>query len=35
MPIESILVISAVILAFATFAAVLAWGDMYTRSANK
>jgi hypothetical protein len=35
MPVENIVVISAVILAFATFGAVLAWADIRTRPASK
>ena len=35
MPIESIALISAIILVFVTFGAVLAWGDRYSQSACK
>jgi hypothetical protein len=35
MPVTNIIVIAAIILAFGSFAAVLAWADMYTRAAGK
>jgi hypothetical protein len=35
MPITNIIVISGIILAFGSFAAVLAWADMHTRAAGK
>jgi hypothetical protein len=35
MPIGSIALISAIIIVFVTFAAVLAWGDRYSQSACK
>jgi hypothetical protein len=34
MPTENILVVSGITLAFLIFAAVLAWGDYYTRNVH-
>jgi multisubunit Na+/H+ antiporter MnhC subunit len=35
MTIESILVLTGIVLAFGTFAAVLAWADVYTHATRK
>ncbi len=35
MPIENVLVLAAIVLTFAVFAAVVAWGDFQTRRAHK
>jgi multisubunit Na+/H+ antiporter MnhC subunit len=34
MPIETIIVLTGIVLAFATFAVVLMWGDAYSRTAK-
>jgi hypothetical protein len=35
MPTETVLVVSGIVIVFALFAAVLMWGDLYTRRARQ